>query len=117
MNNITIYSRSDIITDRIAGEDRELEFSYIIAEFDNGARFQLRDSEISYAYENQYGFYQRRDPEEVQKQQDKRIAKINAHLAAGGSLNKEHWFEISPRYGSEAYLTRPSLAEMLEKAL
>ncbi len=29
---------------------------------------------------------------------------INAHLQAGGNLNKCHWVEAAPVYGSEAYI-------------
>jgi len=45
-------------------------------------------------------------------------AKVNARLAAGGKLNKLHWDERSPAYGSEAYINGGAELEtiMWEKA-
>ena len=45
-------------------------------------------------------------------------AKVNARLAAGGKLNKLHWDERSPAYGSEAYINSGAELEtiMWEKA-
>lgn len=116
MTNPLISAITNLTSGYIAGEEREFYYSSIIAEFKNGARYQLRNSEIEHAYENSYGFYQQRDIAEVDKKQHKRITKINKHLAAGGSLNMDHWFELMPRYGSEAYNNRSNLDELLNKA-
>lgn len=105
-----LYARTDITSGFIAGEDREFDFSYIIAEFDNGARYALRDSDVCSLFENSYGFAQRRDAEEIEALQQRRIAKMQ-----GKPLNlAECWYEIEPVYGSDAYINRPRLAEMME---
>jgi len=41
--------------------------------------------------------------EEAKARLGRVVARINAHLAAGGRLSKEHWREIDPAYGSQSY--------------
>lgn len=112
----TLTTRTDITSGFIAGEDREFSFTFIMVEFDNGARYALRDSDICSMYENQYGFVQSRDQAEIDATQARRIAKMNAAIAGGKRLDlAECWYEIEPAYGSEAYINRPSLTEILQK--
>lgn len=114
MFNIT--TQTNLTSGHIAGEDREFYYTAIIIEFDNGVRYQLRDSEIEHMYENNHGFLQSRNPDDVLQQQNRRIDKINSLIGTGQKINlEENWFEINPVYGSEAYLNRPTLSEMLDK--
>jgi hypothetical protein len=56
--------------------------------------------------------------DEVRPVMERLAAKVNAHLANGGKLDKRHWDERSPAYGSEAYLNGGAELEMImwEKA-
>lgn len=110
---VKIYSTTNLTSGFIAGEEREFYYSSIIAEYSNGARYQLRDSEIPHAFENSYGFYQLRDVDTVEALQLKRTNKIRNHLLAGGELNMDNWMEIMPVYGSEAYNNHKSLDDLL----
>jgi hypothetical protein len=56
--------------------------------------------------------------DEVRPKMERLAAKVNAHLAKGGKLDKRLWDERSPAYGSEAYINGGAELEtiMWEKA-
>ena len=62
------------------------EYYYISAEDLYGHRYNL----------NNFGTFDK-------DRADRKLAQIQAHLDDGGDLNLDHWNELEPRYGSEAY--------------
>lgn len=66
----------------------------VVAEDTAGRRFALNDSDLTTVM---------MDKEKIFELQGKRIDKIKSYLNNGGALNLEHWSEIDPAYGSEAY--------------
>ena len=41
---------------------------------------------------------------EAQAKIGKLVARVEAHLAAGGSINFDHWYEVRPAFGSDEYI-------------
>lgn len=74
---------------------RKTEWAYKIrVELVDGRRFYLDQSLMTTEIH---------DVEKIKEVQDRRVARIEKHLAAGGTLNPDHWYETDPRYGSDAY--------------
>lgn len=66
---------------------------YVVAETPNGARF---------AHDRVFVGHLHGDDEAAQDAAAL-LTKVEAHLAIGGKLDPDHWNEVDPRYGSEAY--------------
>lgn len=86
------------------------ESSFVLVQYADGSRKRLNGSEllderIEEAYDVEYGYYINVIDSSTKNvsTQKQRIRKIEKHLAAGGTLNLEHWTDIDPEYGSEAY--------------
>lgn len=65
---------------------------YVVAEAPNGARFAHDRAFVGHLH-----------GDEAAQAADALRAKVEAHLASGGKLDPDHWNEVDPRYGSEAY--------------
>lgn len=74
---------------------RRTEWAYKIQiELVDGSRFYLDQSLLT---------SETHDFEEIKAIQDRRVARIEKHLADGGYLKEAHWYPTDPAYGSEAY--------------
>ena len=87
---VTIFYRSDFHM----YNNKEVEVFYIVAQYCNGERYALHNSE--YINNNN-------TPEEIEKMYAPLIKRIEDHIKAGGTINKEHWNELEPEYGSPAW--------------
>ena len=79
---------------------------YVVAEDAAGRRWAHAHSFLDHAkrYDEEEGAYwARRWNNEAQDAVVALLARIEAHVAAGGALNEAHWDEIDPGYGSAAY--------------
>jgi hypothetical protein len=97
------------------------ELYYVQVEADDGRRWAhstvMKGCRVEIDEEDGYSaFIDIR--EEVLPVLKRLAAKVNAHLAKGGKLDKGHWDERSPAYGSEAYINSGAELEtiMWEKA-
>ena len=74
----------------------------------NGRRWRhnaAANSAINLGYdENGEGPYYADNRQEAQNKIGKLVARVNAHLAAGGSINFDHWYEVDPAFGSDEYI-------------
>ncbi|AXQ69591.1 hypothetical protein HOU03_gp009 [Caulobacter phage CcrSC] len=79
----------------------------VCVEYPDGARYvhdyQPVDRYVSADDEGE-PIYPWRDGEAIKAKLDALRDEIAAHVAAGGSLDPGHWFEVDPRYGSPAYM-------------
>lgn len=92
MSRFTLFVRHDLVE----YNGQEASSFYIVAQdVETGRRIALNTS-----YEMTRELHEQ---QEVREKQNRRILAIEKHLAAGGSLNPEHWEEIEPAYGSPAY--------------
>lgn len=89
----TLFVRHDLVE----YNGQEASSFYIVAQdINSGRRLALKtSSELTTELHEQQA---------VREKQNRRILAIEKHLAAGGSLNPEHWNEIEPAYGSEAWI-------------
>ena len=97
------------------------ELFYVQVEAEDGRRWAhslvLKGCRVEVSEEDGWSvFIDIRD--EVRPVVEALAAKVNAHLAKGGKLDKRHWDERSPAYGSEAYINSGAELEtiMWEKA-
>jgi len=97
------------------------ELFYVQVEAEDGRRWAhslvMKGCRVEIDEEDGYSaFIDIRD--EVRPVLERLAAKVNAHLAKGGKLDKRHWDERSPAYGSEAYINSGAELEtiMWEKA-
>lgn len=93
MSRFTLFVRHDLVE----YNGHEASNFYIVAQdINSGRRLALKTStEITQELHEQQA---------VRERQNRRILAIEQHLKAGGSLNPEHWKEIEPAYGSEAWI-------------
>lgn len=54
--------------------------------------------------EDGYGPYFQDTRAEATARIGKLVARVAAHLAAGGKVDFDHWYEVDPAYGSDAYV-------------
>ena len=54
--------------------------------------------------ENGEGPFYGDNRQDAQAKIGKLVARVVAHLAAGGSVDFDHWYEIDPAFGSEEYV-------------
>jgi hypothetical protein len=93
---LEIFVRSDLVETGGYTEDGDREIKaafYLVAEDDRGARV---------AHDFSVRAWRSDDPDAVARM-DRLRARVAAHVAAGGSLDQDHWTEVDPAYGSEAY--------------
>lgn len=92
MSRLTFFVRHDLIE----CNGQEASNFYIVGQdINSGRRIALKtSSEITHELHEQQA---------VREKQNRRILAIEKLLAAGGSLNPEHWNEIEPVYGSKAW--------------
>lgn len=80
---------------------------YVVAEDAAGRRYAHAHSFLDHAerYDAEEGgrYWARRWNNEAQDAVAALLARIEAHVAAGGALNEAHWDEVDPGYGSAAY--------------
>ena len=79
---------------------------YVVAEDAAGHRWAHAHSFLDHAerYDEEEGAYwARRWNNEAQDAVAALLARIEAHVAAGGALDADRWVEIDPGYGSAAY--------------
>lgn len=91
-----IRTNFDRIT--VDGNDREVEYSFIVAQTANGARYILNDSEANHYFYNKGLHYI--PSEVVYTKMNKLVDKINAK----GTIDLQYWSETDPEYGSHRYL-------------
>lgn len=92
MSRLTFFVRHDLVE----YNGQEASSFYIVGQdTETGRRIALKTSfEMTQELHEQQA---------VREKQNRRIIAIEAHLQAGHSLNPEHWKEIEPVYGSEAW--------------
>ena len=61
---------------------------------------------LGYDDETGEGPYYQDNRVEAQAKVGNLVARIEAHLAAGGSVNFDHWYEVRPAYGSDEYISQ-----------
>ena len=79
---------------------------YVVAEDDAGHRWAHDRSFLDRvrAFDPDFGpYWARREEGAAEAESDRLLARIEAHVAAGGRLDSAHWVEIDPAYGSAAY--------------
>lgn len=110
MNNLTFGVREyldQIATDREDGTPVIASAFYVAAQDETGRRWAHDHSYIDHvlAYDAEDGIrhWVRREDGTAGAAAARLLARIEAHVAAGGKLNAEHWNEIDPAYGSPAY--------------
>ncbi|WEM33084.1 hypothetical protein EJP02_023 [Escherichia phage EJP2] len=84
----------------IGGLDRKVEYSFIIAETINGARYILNDSEANHYYVAKDTGFKRIPADVVYAKMNKLVDRINAK----GTIDLLYWTETTPAYGSHRYL-------------
>lgn len=94
---LDIYIRSDLVSDGVdeCGTPKEKTEYYIVAESETGQRIRLENASIvnrDYSDEQCIAYL------------EPTVNKIKNHLAGGGKLNPDLWYEIDPCYGSQRYL-------------
>ncbi len=92
MSRLTFFVRHDLVE----YNGQEASSFYIVGQdTETGRRIALKTShEMTQELHEQQA---------VREKQNRRILAIEKHLSAGGSLNPDHWNEIEPVYGSEAW--------------
>jgi hypothetical protein len=93
---LDIFARNDLIETGQWTEDGEREIAvafYLVAEDHRGARV---------AHDFSVRAWRSDDQDAIARIEGLR-ARVEAHVAAGGALDQDHWTEIDPAYGSEAY--------------
>ncbi|EBS4516642.1 hypothetical protein DQT32_04435 [Salmonella enterica subsp. enterica serovar Braenderup] len=92
-----VYVRTDLVPDGFTecGSPKEKTEYYIVAESETGQRLRLESVSI---VNRQY------TDEQCQQYLERIVNKIQNHLAAGGKLNQDYWYEIDPCYGSQRYI-------------
>lgn len=80
---------------------------YVLAQDAAGQRFahdrRFLDRVERYDVEEGVCFWARRPAEEAEAEVAALLARVEAHVAAGGALALDHWNEVDPAYGSVAY--------------
>jgi hypothetical protein len=80
---------------------------YVVAEDAAGRRYAHDRSFLDHVqrYDEEDGghFWGRRWDGDAEREAAALLARIEAHVAAGGALNEAHWDEVDPAYGSAAY--------------
>ena len=77
---------------------------YVVAEDEAGHRWAHSHSFLDHVRavdEDGLRYWARRDGADAGA--ERLLARVEAHVAAGGRLASEHWVEIDPAYGSAAY--------------
>lgn len=94
---LDIYVRSDFVYDGTdeCGTPKEKTEYYIIAESATGQRLRLESISI---------VNREHSDDECIAILERTVNKIKLHLASGGKLNQDHWYEIDPCYGSQRYI-------------
>jgi myo-inositol catabolism protein IolC len=93
---LDIFARNDLIETGQWTEDGEREIAvafYLVAEDHRGARV---------AHDFSVRAWRSDDQDAIARIEGLR-ARVAAHVAKGGKLDPDHWTEIDPAYGSEAY--------------
>lgn len=79
---------------------------YVQCELDNGRRFahaaRWYSTKAEFCPELGANWFPD-NSEEAETRAEAMAVRIREHLATGGKLDRYHWSEIDPRYGSEAY--------------
>ena len=66
--------------------------AHVVVEDEDGSRLAHNQGFVSY------------NEDDAAASADVLRSKVAAHLAAEGKLNLQHWFDVDPRYGSDAYI-------------
>lgn len=92
MSRFALFVRHDVIEH----DNKEASSFFIVAQDINSGRRLALTTSVELATElSQH--------QEIRERQNRRILTIENHLNSGGSLNPEHWKEIEPAYGSQAW--------------
>lgn len=97
---VKAFIRTNVSSVFIDGLDREVEYSIIIAQTVNGARYILNDSEANHYYFTKATGFKRIDADVVYAKMNKLVDKINTK----GTIDLQYWTETDPEYGSHRYL-------------
>lgn len=101
------------------GREYHAEMYYVIAEDDVGHRWAHKTgfysaARHSFCDEDGDGVVFEDLREEMKKRVNDLCSRIAAHLASGGTLDLDHWNELPPAYGSQAYQTEGGNEEMYQ---
>ena len=66
--------------------------AHVVVESDDGSRVAHNQGFTSF------------DEQDAAAQAEGLRGKVEAHLAVGGKLDMQHWHDLVPRYGSDAYI-------------
>lgn len=107
---LSVFVRDDLVQVGVDWEDGEAVLArslYVVAEAPDGRRWghdrSFLDRVRGYDVEEGQAFWARRPDGEADAEAAALLARVEAHLAAGGSLDPAHWVEVDPAYGSAAY--------------
>ncbi len=108
MTTLQIAVRDDLVKIGVGedGDDVIARCLYLVAENAAGSRWahDRYFADCVQAYDPREGAYHQRRPIElVESEVEALRRKVEAHLAAGGRLDQDHWYAIDPAYGSAAY--------------
>ncbi|QOI70975.1 hypothetical protein pEaSNUABM50_00035 [Erwinia phage pEa_SNUABM_50] len=94
---LDVYVRSDLVSNgrNEFGTEQEKTEYYIIAESSSGQRIRLDSVSI---VNREY------TDSQCTEYLERIVTKIKNHLAGGGKLNLDYWYEIDPCYGSQRYI-------------
>ena len=80
---------------------------YVVAEDEAGHRWahdhSFLDHVRGYDEEDGVRYWGRREDGVAEAEAARLLARVEAHVAAGGGLDAAHWVEVDPVYGSAAY--------------
>lgn len=79
---------------------------YVVAQAEDGSQWAHNRSFLSLrqVYDSDWGDYVfMHEKQQAVAAIEKLSLRIQQHLQAGGSIDMQHWYEIDPAYGSEAY--------------
>lgn len=110
MSHLVFAVREDLVDLGRHWEDGEQVVGcayYVVAEDCEGRRWahgrRFVDHVRRYDAEEGAHFWARRAAGEAQAAADRLLARIEAHVDAGGELDEDLWVEVDPAYGSVAY--------------
>lgn len=102
----TVSTRSELQETSYWTEDGERcvrENWYVVIEADNGQRWMLNHTFVGSVHKTEEGFYFSGSGKQQEADAEKVASRIRAAFDAGRQPDLQHWTEIDPCYGSQAY--------------